>query len=173
VEANAALFQVLDDSPFLDGERVGLLGGGLGAALVWNSILGPLSGKARAAAVMQGVGSLEAVIRGHLFGKHCLRAYGLPADLDDETAIAELAPHDPLRQFQRLSPGMPLPRTAIYHGLVDVDLRPEPHATALTEAIRQAGGEVLLEVIPAVDHDLYALGREMEQRLAEFFGSSM
>jgi acetyl esterase/lipase len=173
VAADAALFQVLDDSPFIDGDRVGLLGGGMGGALVWNSVLGPLSGKAKAAAVMQGVGSLEAVIRAHLYGEYCLRAYDLPADLDDETAIAELAPHDPLPRFQQLAPGTPLPRAAIFHGLVDIDLCPEPHAVALAEAIQQAGSEVLLEVIPAIDHDLYTLGREMEQRLVEFFVSSL
>ncbi|MFQ6053589.1 MAG: alpha/beta hydrolase family protein, partial [Candidatus Bathyarchaeia archaeon] len=141
VAANGALFQALLDSPHVDTGRIGLVGGGLGGVLVWNSVLGPLSGRVRAVAVMQAVASLEAVIREHKFKAPCLRAYGLPEDTPDDEAVARLAPHDPLSRLGQLPPGTPLPRTAIYHGAEDANIPPETNAIPLAEALRRAGGE--------------------------------
>ncbi len=42
--------------------RVNLLGGGLGGVLVWNTVLGPLAAKVKAAAVLQAVASLEDIM---------------------------------------------------------------------------------------------------------------
>jgi len=87
VAANYALFKTLVSSRLIDAGRVGLMGGGLGGALVWNSILGPLKGLIKAVVVMQAVASLEAVIREHKFKAPCLKAYGLPEDTPDDVAV--------------------------------------------------------------------------------------
>jgi hypothetical protein len=88
VAANAALFEALDECPGIDANRTGLMGGGLGGALVWNSVVGPLAGKTKAVAVMQAVANLTAVIREQKFKTPCIKAYGLPEDTTDEEAIA-------------------------------------------------------------------------------------
>jgi hypothetical protein len=76
VAANSALYAALADCPYFDMKRVGLMGGGLGGALVWNSVLGPLGGRVTAVVVMQAVASLAAVIREQKFKAPCLQAYG-------------------------------------------------------------------------------------------------
>ncbi|RLI09395.1 hypothetical protein DRO42_04330 [Candidatus Bathyarchaeota archaeon] len=152
-----------------EADRVGLMGSGLGGALVWNSVLGPLAGRVKAVVVMQAVASLEAVIQEHKFKAPCLRAYGLPADTPDEEAIARVAPHDPLRRLRKLQPGTPLPRTAIYHGAEDANIPPETSAIPLAEALRRAGGEVSLELFPGVGHAVYAMGEPIERRIEAFF----
>jgi len=173
VAANGALFKALAESPHVDAARIGLMGGGLGGALIWNSVLGPLAGMVKAVAVMQAVASLEAVIREHKFKPPCLRAYGLPEDLPDDEAVEILAPHDPLPGLQRLAPGTPLPRTAIYHGAEDTNIPPETNAIPLADALRRAGGDVTLKLFPGVGHAVYAMGEEIERQLREFFSSSL
>lgn len=173
VAANRALFDALASCPFIDVGRVGLMAGGLGGALVWNSVLGPLAGHVRAVVVMQAVGSLAAVIREHKFKAPCLKAYGLPEDTPDDEAVAKTAPHDPLPRLQRLAPRTPLPRTAIYHGAEDGNIPPETNAIPLSQALRRAGGEVTLELFADVGHNVYAMGRPIEERLRSFFANSL
>ena len=173
VAANGALFSALTTCPHIDREKVGLMGGGLGGALVWNSILGPLSGRVKAVAVLQAVVSLSAVIREHKFKAPCLRGYGLPEDTPDDEAVTRIAVYDPLPKLQRLSAGMPLPRTVICHGAKDANIPPETNAVPLAEALRKAGGDVSLELFPDVGHAVYAMGRPIEERLKSFFASSL
>ena len=173
VAANAALYKALTESTYIDSKRVGLMGGGLGGALIWNSILGPLAGRVKSVVVMQAVASLASVIREHRFKDVCLKAYGLPADMPDEEAIKRIAPHDPLPKLQRLAKGPPLPRTIIYHGAKDANIPPETSAMPLAEALKKAGANVTLELFPDVEHSTYAMGKAMEDRLKAFFGSAL
>jgi dipeptidyl aminopeptidase/acylaminoacyl peptidase len=173
VRANGALYEALTECPQVDAGRLGLMGGGLGGALVWNSVLGPLAGRAKAVAVMQAVAHLTAVIGEKRFRVPCLKAYGLPEDTPDEEAIKAVAPHDPLPRLQRLMPGTRLPRTAIYHGAGDENIPAATNAVPLAEALRRAGGEVDLQLFTEVGHNVYGMGRPMEERLEAFFAASL
>ncbi|MGD2200003.1 MAG: prolyl oligopeptidase family serine peptidase [Candidatus Bathyarchaeota archaeon] len=169
VAANAALFKALVESPQFDADRVGLMGGGLGGALIWNSLLGPLAGRVRAVVVMQAVAHLTAVIREGKFKAPCLRGYGLPEDMPDDEAVAKIAPYDPLPRLQRLPHRTPLPQTAIYHGEVDENIPAATNAIPLSEALKKAGGNVNLELFPNVGHNVYGIGKPIEERLKAFF----
>jgi acetyl esterase/lipase len=149
------------------------MGGGLGGALVWNSVLGPFAGKVKAVAVMQAVANLTAVIREQKFKPPCLSAYGLPEETSDEEAIARIKPHDPMPRIQSLQPGTPLPWTAIYHGSRDANIPAETNAVPLAEALRRAGGKVDLELFTEVEHNVYAMGKPIEERLKAFFGAHL
>jgi acetyl esterase/lipase len=173
VAANAALFEALVESPHIDAGRAGLMGGGLGGAIIWNSVLGPLAGKVRAVVVMQAVAHLTAVIREGKFKAPCLRGYGLPEDTPDDEAIGKIAPYDPLPRLQRLAPSTPLPRVAIYHGEVDENIPAATNAIPLSEALKKAGGAVELELFPGVGHDVYGVGRPIEGRLKAFFAAHL
>jgi len=173
VAANSALFETLTENPHMDARRVGLMGGGLGGALVWNSILGPLRGRVKAVVVMQAVASLEAVIREHKFKAPCLKAYGLSEDTVDDEAVRSIAPNDPLPRLQKLTVGTALPRTAIYHGARDSNIPVETNAIPLAEALKKAGANVTLELFPDVTHSVYAMGKPIEERLKSFFASSL
>jgi dipeptidyl aminopeptidase/acylaminoacyl peptidase len=173
VEADMALFHALSGIPGLDMSRVGLTGGGLGGALIWILVLGPLSGRVKAVAVMQAVASLESIILRKRFKAPCLRAYGLPEETPDMEAIERIRPYDPLPRLQRLAPSTPMPRTAIYHGARDLNIPPEDHAIPLWNALRRAGGEATLELFPDVEHNVYRMGKRIEDRLEDFFRSSL
>jgi acetyl esterase/lipase len=173
VAANAALFEALEESPHIDAGRTGLMGGGLGGALIWNSVLSPLSGKTKSVVVMQAVANLSAVIREQKFKAPCLRAYGLPEDTPDEEAIAKILPHDPMPRLQNLEPGTPLPRTAIYHGSRDTNIPAATSAVPLAKALRRAGAEVELELFPDVEHNVYGMGKPIEERLRAFFAKTL
>lgn len=171
VKANGALLDALTASPHVDPSRIGLMGGGLGGLLIWNSVLGPMMGRVKQAAVMQAVSSIESIIRDHKFKDQQLAAYGLPPDMPDDEAVERLAASDPLPHFRRLRKGSSLPRTAIFHGAVDDNVLPEANAVALAEALRTAGAEVKLELFPGVGHNTYGMGKEMEDRLRAFFST--
>jgi acetyl esterase/lipase len=173
VAANAALFEELAGCPHVDTGRAGLMGGGLGGALIWNSVLGPLAGRVKAVAVMQAVVSLEATVRERKFKAPCLEAYGLPEDTPDDEAVEAIAGSDPLPRLENMRPGSPLPRTAIYHGAEDVNIPPDTNAVPLAEALRRAGGDVTLELFPGVGHAVYAMGKPIEERLKAFFSDSL
>ena len=173
VAANAALFEALEESPHVDTARTGLMGGGLGGALIWNSVLGPLAGKTKAVVVMQAVANLSAVIREQKFKPPCVSAYGLPEDTPDDEAIARILPSDPMPRLQNLSPGTPLPRVAIYHGSRDENIPAATNATPLADALRRAGGEVELELFPDVEHNVYGMGKPIEERLEAFFAKTL
>ena len=169
VEANKALLNALDMVKGLDTTRLGLMGGGLGGALIWNSVLGPYGGRAVAVAVMQAVANLSACIREQKFKAPCMAAYGVPVDTPDEEAISTILPHDPLPRLQRLRKGVRMPRTVIYHGSKDENIPADTNAKPLAEALRRAGAEVKLELFEEVEHNTYAMGKPMEDRLRAFF----
>jgi dipeptidyl aminopeptidase/acylaminoacyl peptidase len=173
VAANGALFDALVECPYMDEGRLGLMGGGLGGALVWNSVLGPMARRVKAVVVMQAVACLEAVIREHKFKAPCLRAYGISEDTPDDEAVTVITMHDPLPRLQRLVSGTPIPRTAIYHRAKDTNIPPETNAIPLAEALREAGGDVALELFPDVEHSVYGMGKPIEERLRAFFASSL
>jgi len=147
------------------------MGGGLGGLLIWNSVLGPMRGRVKQAAVMQAVSSIESIIRDHKFNDQQLTAYGLPPDMPDDEAVERLAASDPLPRLQRLGKGAPLPRTAIYHGAEDDNVLPDANAVALAEALKAAGAEVRLELFPGVGHNTYGMGEEMQKRLKAYFST--
>jgi dipeptidyl aminopeptidase/acylaminoacyl peptidase len=173
VAANAALFETLDESPHVDTGRTGLMGGGLGGALVWNSVLGPLAGKTRAVVVMQAVANLSAVIREQKFKAPCVKAYGLPEDTPDDEAIQKILSHDPMPRLQGLELGTSLPRVAIYHGSRDENIPATTSAIPLAEALRKAGAEVKLELFRDVEHNVYGMGKPIEERLKAFFAENL
>ncbi|MCW4014266.1 MAG: prolyl oligopeptidase family serine peptidase [Candidatus Bathyarchaeota archaeon] len=169
VDANAALLKHLDAVEGLDMSRLGFMGGGLGGALIWNSILGPFAGRVKQVAVMQAVANLSATIREQKFKDVCLKAYGLPEDTSDEEAIKKIQPYDPMPRLQKLAKGTPLPRTIIYHGAKDENIPAETNAIPLASSLRKAGAEVTLELFEGVEHNTYAMGKPMEDRLRSFF----
>jgi len=127
----------------------------------------------RAAAVLQAVASLEDIIRDRKFKAPLLKAFGLPADLDDDAAMAAVAAQDPLPRLQRLPVGTSLPRTAIYHGGQDNNVLPQANAVALADALRRAGADVTLEIFPEADHFVLEMGQPIQDRLAAFFGDAL
>lgn len=171
VKANAALLEYLDSVEGVDTSRLGFMGGGLGGALIWNSVLGPFAGKVKAVAVMQAVANLSSVIREHKFKDVCLKAYGVPEGTDDEKAIAMIIEHDPMPRLQKLEKGTKLPRTVIYHGAQDANIPPKTSAVPLADALRNAGADVTLELFDEVEHNTYAMGKPMEDRLRAFFST--
>lgn len=173
VAANAALLRTLNSFVTVERNRIGLMGGGLGGALVWNSVLGPMAGLVKVVVVMQAVASLEGVIREHKFKPPLLAAYGLPQDTSDDAAVDNIAEHDPLPRLRELGPGTLLPRTVICHGAKDENIPPKIHVIPLVEALRRAGADVTLELFPEVGHSVYAMGEEIERRLEAFFSSCL
>jgi dipeptidyl aminopeptidase/acylaminoacyl peptidase len=173
VAANAALYEGLLECPGIDATRVGLMGGGLGGALIWNSVLGPLAWKVKAAVVMQAVANLTAVIREQKYKTPCIRAYGLPEETPDDEAIAKVHPYDPMPRLQALKPGTLLPRTAIYHGFKDANIPAETNAKPLAAALEAAGGVVELNIFPDVEHNVYAMGKPIEKQLKAFFAEAL
>ena len=169
VEANAALLEVLEDTKGIDTDRLGLMGGGLGGALIWNSVLGPMKRKVKAVAVMQAVANLSDIIRAGKFKEPCLKAYDIPPDTPDEEAIEKIKSSDPMNKLQDLKPGVELPKTAIYHGAKDENVPAQNHAIPLAEALGNAGSDVNLEIFQSVEHNVYAMGEHMEKRLEDFF----
>jgi dipeptidyl aminopeptidase/acylaminoacyl peptidase len=169
VKANDALFKKLEATEGIDSTRLGLLGGGLGGALVWNSVLGPLAGKVKAVVVMQAVSNLSAVIREQKFKAPCLKAYDIPEDTPDEEAIAKIINDDPMPRLQKLMKGTRLPKVVIYHGARDGNIPAETNAKQLKNALKKAGGDVKLELFSEVEHNIYAMGKPIEKRLRCFF----
>ena len=171
VEANAALLDYLDEVEGVDTSRLGLMGGGLGGALIWNSVLGPFAGRVKAVAVMQAVANLSAVVREQKFKGVLLEAYGVPTDTPDDEAISLTVKYDPMPGLQALEKGVSLPRTIIYHGARDENIPPDTNAKLLVEALTKAGADATLELFDEVEHNTYAMGKPMEDRLRVFFST--
>jgi dipeptidyl aminopeptidase/acylaminoacyl peptidase len=171
VAANAALLKELDGVKELDTSRLGLMGGGLGGTLVWNSVLGPLAGRAKLTAVLQAVANLDATIKEKKFRDVTLKAYGFPPETTDLEAYKVIKPSDPMPKLKAMKKETKLPRVAIYHGSKDHNIPAETNAIPLAESLRKAGGEVELNVFPEVEHNVYAMGKEMEKRLKAFFSA--
>ncbi len=173
VDANIALYNALAASPHIDSERVGLFGGGLGGLLIWNSILAGLNSKVKVTAVLQSVASIEATIREQKFKAPLLEAYGLPADTPDDEAVSKTTQSDPLPKLQQLAEGTPLPKTGIFHGKVDDNIPAETNAVPLEKALTKAGGEVELHIFPGVGHNVYFMGKAIEDYLEAFFAENL
>jgi len=171
VDANAALLKHLDSVKGLDTSRLGFMGGGLGGALIWNSVLGPYAGRVKQVVVMQAVANLSAVIREQKFKDVCLKAYDLPSNTSDDKAIKKILPYDPMPRLEKLSKNTTLPRTIIYHGAKDENIPADTNAIPLATALRKAGADVTLELFEGVEHNTYAMGKPMEDRLRSFFSS--
>lgn len=171
VAANKSLFDALVECPNIDAEKVDLISAGLGSILLLNSFLGPFTGQVKKMAIIQGVASLEAVIRDHRYKPPCLRAFNISEDISDDEAISLIAPHDPLPRIQRLPLSISLPRTIIFHGAEDVNIPPRHHSIPLAEGLRKAGGEATLELFPDIGHSVYSVGKPLEEKIKEFFTS--
>ena len=171
VAANGALLKILDGCKGLNMSRLGLMGGGLGGALIWNSVLGPFAGRPKAVAVLQAVANLAAVVREKKFRAVCLQAYNIPEDPPDDKAIKLIGNSDPMPKLQSLRMGVKLPRTAIYHGSKDENIPAETNAIPLADALKKAGGEVELNLFKEVEHNVYAMGKPMEDRLRVLFST--
>lgn len=169
VKANAELLAYLDDVNGLDTSRLGLMGGGLGGALLWNSVLGPFATRVKAVAVMQAVANLSATIREQKFKEVCLRAYGVPEDTPNEKAVSMIIGNDPMVRLQKLEKVEHLPRTVIYHGEKDENIPADTNAIPLANALLKAGADVTLELFSDVGHNTYAMGKPLEDRLKIFF----
>jgi dipeptidyl aminopeptidase/acylaminoacyl peptidase len=76
-------------------------------------------------------------------------------------------------KLQELKPGTPLPRVAIYHGKKDANIPAATSAIPLSEALKRAGGEVKLELFEDVEHNVYAMGKSIEERLKAFFAAHL
>ena len=171
VDANTALLKELDGVKGLDTSRLGLMGGGLGGTLIWNSVLGPLAGRAKLVAVLQAVANLDATIKENKFRDVTLQAYDFPPETSDAEAYKVIKPSDPMPRLKAMKKGVKLPHVAIFHGSKDNNIPAETNAIPLAEALRRAGGEVELNVFPNVEHNVYAMGKEMEERLRVFFSA--
>ena len=169
VKANAALLKYLEGVEGVDTSSIGFMGGGLGGALIWNSVLGPYAGKVKAVAVMQAVANLSSVVREQKFKGVLLKAYGVPEDTPDDESIERIVIYDPMPRLQGLKEGTSLPRTIIYHGAKDVNIPPDTSAKMLAAALEKACGDVTLELFDEVEHNTYAMGKPMEDRLRSFF----
>jgi len=147
------------------------MGGGLGGAVIWNCVLGPFAGRVKAVAVMQAVANLSACIREQKFKGVCLEAYGVPEATPDDEAIKLIIDQDPMPRLQKLKKGAKLPKTVIYHGSKDMNIPADTNAKPLAEALRKAGADVTLELFEEVEHNTYAMGKPMEDRLRAFFST--
>ncbi|MBT3283532.1 prolyl oligopeptidase family serine peptidase [Candidatus Bathyarchaeota archaeon] len=169
VEANTALLKHLEGVEGIDTGRLGFMGGGLGGAVIWNSVLGPFAGKVKAVAVMQAVANLSTIVVEQKFKGVMLEAYGIPQDSPDDEAIKRIVKYDPMPGLQALEKGTSLPKTIIYHGAKDVNIPPDTSAKMLAAALENAGGDVTLELFDEVEHNTYAMGKPMEDKLRIFF----
>lgn len=169
VEANMALLRELEDTSGLETRRLGLMGGGLGGALVWNSVLGPFAGRVKLVAVLQAVANLEATIKEKKFRDVTLKAYGFSPETPDSEAYKAIRPSDPMPKLKALKKGAILPRVAIYHGSKDENIPADTNAIPLADALRKAGAVVELNVFPDVEHNVYGMGKVMEEKLRTFF----
>jgi dipeptidyl aminopeptidase/acylaminoacyl peptidase len=72
-------------------------------------------------------------------------------------------------KLQKLKFGTNLPRTAIYHGYKDENIPAETNAIPLADALKKAGAEVELNIFKEVEHNVYAMGKPMEDNLRSLF----
>ena len=160
-----ALAEVLPAAANIDAANLGIWGGGLGGALVWNAATGPLLGKLRAAAMQQATLNYDHVIRDHQFKDQLLVAYGIPPDADDDLASATLRFCCPLARTRLLAAeqgravGRLLPEAFFFHGDEDDHMWYEPNPVALKEAIDAAGGTATLWTCQGVGHSTVRLAR--------------
>ncbi|MBM3925120.1 MAG: hypothetical protein FJ320_03915 [SAR202 cluster bacterium] len=175
VAANAALHTAITQNANIDRARIGIWGGGLGGALVWNSVTGPLLGKVKAAALQQATLSYESVIRQHKFKGHLLEAYGIPADTPDDAAFATLSFNDPVTRTRLLEDKMgkslasQLPEVIFIHGDLDENMLYQENPVRLSHALSPVGARFTFHTFKGVGHATYALGDTAAQVVSGFF----
>ncbi len=175
VAANAALYNALVGEANVDKERMGLMGGGLGGALVWNSVTGPLAGRIRAAVLQQAVLSHDSIVRNHKFKDQLLEAYGVPADAPDDLAVSSLAYNDPLNRTRLLASqngtktASLLPEVLFVHGDVDENILFEENPIALSKELDAFGGAYSFQIYQGVGHATYDLGEIAAKDITDFF----
>ena len=175
VAANGALFDVLTNGANLDEARMGIMGGGLGGALVWNSVTGPLLGRVRAAVVQQAVLSYESVIRRGKFKASLVEAHGIPGDTPDDLAVASLAQNDPLNRTRLLvaedgpKTGRLLPAVLFVHGDADENMLYEENPVALSEVLDSCGTSYSFQTYNGVGHATHDLRETAAADITRFF----
>ena len=176
VAANAALFDSLLEGANLDSSRMGLWGGGLGGALLWNSVTGPLLGRLKAVVLQQATISYESVIRNHKFKSFLLEAYGLPADTPDQRAIDTLAFNDPVNRTRLLvdekgrALASELPEVLFIHGDVDENMLYDENPIRLSNVLGPLGARYSIHTFKGVGHATYQLGETAANVLKGYFG---
>ncbi|MCH8110291.1 MAG: prolyl oligopeptidase family serine peptidase, partial [Chloroflexi bacterium] len=175
VAANAALYDALVGETNVDSARMGLMGGGLGGALVWNSATGPLAGKIRAAVLQQAVLSHDSIVRNHKFKDQLLEAYGIPADAPDDLAISSLAYNDPLNRTRLLASqngaktAALLPEVLFVHGDMDENILFKENPIPLSKELDAIGGAYSFQTYQGVGHATYDLGERAAKDITDFF----
>jgi acetyl esterase/lipase len=150
-------------------------GGGLGGAVVWNAVTGPLAGRIKAAALQQAVISYESVIRNHKFKEPLLEAFGLPSDTPDDLAVATLAYNDPLYRTRLLAAEKAaagshlLPEVLFVHGDADENHLYSENPIALSRLLGGCGVPFAFQTFPGVGHATYQLGEEAARPITDFF----
>ena len=177
VHANAALFDALVNGSNVDRGRIGLWGGGLGGALLWNSVTGPLLGQLRAVVLQQATISYESVIRNQKFKGDLLSAYGIPAESSDELSIASLQFNDPVHRTRLLVEQKgralvsELPEVLFVHGDQDENMLYEENPVRLSHILSPLGAPFSFHTFEGVGHATYQLGDTAAKVLTDFFGS--
>ena len=176
VAANAALFDALLEGSNVDRERMGLWGGGLGGALLWNSVTGPLLGHLRAVVLQQATISYESVIRNHKFKANLLEAYGLPADTPDDLAVSALSFNDPVNRTRLLveqkgrALASALPEVLFIHGDEDENMLYQENPVRLSHLLSPLGARFSFHTFKGVGHATYQLGDTAAKVLTGYFG---
>lgn len=176
VAANAALFDALLEGSNVDRERMGLWGGGLGGALLWNSVTGPLLGHLRAVVLQQATISYESVIRNHKFKANLLEAYGLPADTPDDLAVSALSFNDPVNRTRLLveqkgrALASALPEVLFIHGDEDENMLYQENPVRLSHLLSPLGARFSFHTFKGVGHATYQLGDTAAKVLTDYFG---
>jgi len=175
VAANAALLNTLTQGVNLDKDRIGLWGGGLGGALLWNSVTGPLLGRLRAVVLQQATISYESVIRNHKFKGPLLGAYGMPEDTPDDLAVSTLSFNDPVDRTKLLveeknkTLAKLLPEVLFIHGDEDENMLFQENPVRLSRVLKSCDASFSFHTFEGVGHATYALGDTAATVLANFF----
>ena len=170
-----ALFHTLLKDANLDSQRMGMLGGGLGAAALWGATMGPLLGKVKAVALQQAALNFESVIREQKFKADLLNAWGLPEDAEDELAVSPLAHSDPLQRIRKLlaEKGADavdvLPEIGFFHGDQDENLLYNANPVAMAEVLEACGAKYLLKTYQGFGHATYEHGQPVADDIRSFF----
>ena len=175
VAANGALFDSLVEGSNVDASRMGLWGGGLGGALLWNSVTGPLLGRLKAICLQQATISYESVIRHGKFKSFLLEAYGLPADTPDDLAVAALSFNDPVTRTRLLigekgrALASELPEVLFIHGDVDENMLYQENPVRLSGVLGPLGAKYSFQTYEGVGHATYQLGEVAAAALNAYF----
>ena len=178
VAANAMLFDSLAKHPIINQDSIGFMGGGLGGALIWNTITGPLLGKVRSVVLQQATLSYESVILNRKFKGPLLKAYGIPASTPDKTAIQTLSYNDPIKRTQTLAKEYPgkainlLPKVLFVHGDEDENMLYLENPIALSKVLDQWKADYSLHTFKGIGHATYDLGEIAARPIVTFFSKT-